>query len=146
MAPHQPLPIAPRPCPGEILSSWVARFADHYDWTPEEMVALLTGGRDGLADLEPDGSVIGPLAAAARVPSGILYDLDAVRQVPALPRHWFSCGWDAASGSRRLRAGYCPWCLRDDSERGAPQHLRIGWALGVTFGDKWRSFSSAMWR
>lgn len=61
-----PLAFAPRPLPGEGMSSWVARLAAHNFVTPENFWRWL--GRDDVQDLGPATSLISQLASAARLP------------------------------------------------------------------------------
>ena len=41
-----PLPLAPRPMPGEAVLSWVARIAARYHLSAPELLACLRGGVD----------------------------------------------------------------------------------------------------
>ena len=61
-----PLPFAPRPHPGEALSSWIARLAAHNFVDPETFWAWLTG--EQADDLKPSAATIQSLSDVSGVP------------------------------------------------------------------------------
>lgn len=68
-----PLPVAPRPCPGEALSSWVRRIAARYGLEPHDLIRHILGqgaqmlGRVERLDNRADPELEHTLAEAASI-------------------------------------------------------------------------------
>jgi len=122
----RPLPLAPRPLPGEALSGWGARVASRYEVGANDLCRHLLGGRDfDMARVErldhrADPELIGLLAAAARIDPARLRAMRA-----AVDDGTASC-W------HRMDTAWCPECIRGDVARGPETYARAAWRLGCT--------------
>lgn len=121
----RPLPLAPRPLPGEAMLSWVARLAARYDMTPAALLAELAEhtalgiGRIDRLDWHDDAELDQALSASADID---VWCIEALR-VPL--RH----ALEAAKWSRGSTA-WCPDCLRDDIRCRGEAYGRLTWRLG----------------
>jgi len=118
------IPLAPRPLPGEAVTSWIGRIAARYDLPP---AALITGLRDGggipasrLASIDrsPDPELEHLLAKAACVEVGRIGALRAAA-------HGLS---DWAAPFRDTLA-WCPVCVREDVARWGESYEHAIWRL-----------------
>lgn len=137
--------MAPRPLRGELLSSWLGRLAAANALSFEELLEAL---RVRLAPLRAaefyprrfDYGCSRPLTEAlstlGRLPASRIAALDLKRRFGALEFGWFNHDttrfYDAKN--RRLPQpqilpSYCAECLREQTQRGEPAHLRAEWAL-----------------
>ena len=121
----EPLPLAPRPLPGEGGLSWIKRVAARYDLSAPEFLAWVRGDRGVYApcatwlDWEGDAGLDRSLAAATRLD---VARIEALRVAgPGAP--------EAAGWARRLTT-WCPECLRDDVARHGEAYERVAWRLG----------------
>ncbi|WFU13005.1 TniQ family protein (plasmid) [Rhizobium sp. CB3090] len=119
------LPIAPRPYPDELISSWQARVACRYGCTPAEIELWLGhGDRPSmfasfeLCDFRPDPLVIRLWARTARLK---IADVEAMM----LSRQVRSIDWYVSDHSQR---GICSDCLDEDVSAGRDHYLRREWA------------------
>lgn len=123
---REPLPLAPRPFPGEAISSWAARIAGRYDLSATELVACLPGSCTGggghwgmrWLDYRADPGLEAALAAAAQV---VPERLQALRIVP---------GDGSASCWHREGVAWCPACVQEDLARWGETYERAIWRLG----------------
>ena len=103
-----PLPLAPRPHPGEAISSWMGRVAARYDLTADDLASHVLARRpvgiqrvehlDHRADVELE------LALAT-----------ATQMTPDRIRALRIAGDDgSASCWHRLTLAWCPECVRTD--------------------------------
>ena len=118
------IPLAPRPLPGEAVTSWIGRIAARYDLPP---AALITGLRDGRGipasrlasiDRSPDTELEYLLAKAACVEVGRIGALRAAA-------HGMS-DWVA---SFRDTLAWCPVCVREDVARWGESYEHAIWRL-----------------
>lgn len=123
--PPKPLPLAPRPLPGEALPSWVGRVGARYDLSAPEFLACLRVDRGAYAphasrlDRAADAELDRSLAAATRLD---VARIEALRVAgPGAP--------EAAGWARRLTT-WCPECLCDDVARHGEVYERAAWRLG----------------
>ena len=107
------LPMAPRPLQKELLSSWLGRLAAANALGFEELLDVL---RVRLAS--------SPRAGSFR------------RRFRALELWWFNhetnLFYDAKNRlipQPQILPGYCVHCLREQTQRGEPAHLRAEWTL-----------------
>ena len=117
----RPLPVAPRPCPDERLSSWLARLADLYQVSLEELQEHVGWARPAAAlDFEPSGADLARIAQATAMPIDRLLDMTfatAPPRVRALARRGdqnvcLACG-ALERPPARLRAwafAFAFWC------------------------------------
>ena len=128
------LPVAPRPYPDELLSSWLGRVACRYGLRAAELAGRFSG--PGALDLRP--APIDDMAPGAgetarwaricRVDPERLRRLALTRRYPDRPRSWFGRegpGWRPSPGSP-------PACLASfDADRacGRDACLRADWTL-----------------
>ena len=119
-----PLPLAPRPLPGEAVTSWIGRIAARYDLPPD---ALIAGLRDGagipasrLVSLDrcPDTELECLLATAAHIELRRIGGLRAV--APEMP------AWLA---SFRLTPAWCLVCVCEDAALWGENYERGIWRL-----------------
>ncbi len=119
-----PLPLAPRPRPGEALSSWVRRIAARYDLGPDNLVRHLLGqrslvyGRAERLDSRADPDLEGALARAARI------DLARIQGLRIVNNDDIAWCW------HRGRPAWCPECIRCDLAHHGEIYERAIWRLG----------------
>jgi len=102
------LPYAPRPMPGEGLSSWTARLAAHNYVDLPTFWAWL--GIDPIDDLRPSPTTVERLAEV----SGLLTATIANLCAPQARRP----SWTVESGTDGRRGGACPVCCREAAAEG----------------------------
>lgn len=138
------LPIAPRPFPSELISSWLARTACRYDVSLAAMVRHLGGeaclrriGAPAL-DYDPPAPLIAAVARALRLSVVEIgaHDLKAIW--PRRPWHrfaWAHVGPHPVTGrlyhTQQLAVAWCPLCLRDDRQDRGVMYLRQQWTLAT---------------
>lgn len=139
------LPVAPRPYPDELFSSWVSRVACRYGCTALDLLTCLDQDVHSTPrnwcplDFEPKGSVIAALAAACRMSPDVVRGLTLSKVFADRPRHWLT--WKAPApppdgGERsdfhiwgQISPSYCPACLYDDAAAGRDGYIRRDWAV-----------------
>ncbi len=121
-----PLPLAPRPLPGEAVLSWVRRVAARYDLDAPGLIAAagppgvaVHRSRIGWLDWGGDASLDVLLAAATRLDAG---RIAALRPVAGGP--------ERAGLLHRVRPAWCESCIRDDVARHGEAYERAVWRLG----------------
>ena len=145
------LPLAPRPLPDEIISSWLLRVAAANAVTLSDLLAALESQHpralEGvqLLDCAAPHSALAALASFCRVPIRVLEPLDLQRRAPCLePRlllqfpcplsrtEWHRYRAAADSPWRwsralwiRVRYAHCPVCLGTQTE----PHIRWEWCF-----------------
>lgn len=123
---REPLPLAPRPLPGEAISSWAARIAARYDLSATELDACLPGSRAGGAghgtmrwlDHRADPGLEAALAAAAQIAP------ERLRALRIVPDDGSTSCW------HREGVAWCPACVQDDVARWGETYERATWRLG----------------
>jgi TniQ len=121
----RPLPVAPRPYPGEAISSWVCRIAARYDLGADDLVAHILGyhpfgfGSTERLDYRTDALLENALAAATRVEAATIKRLRVV------------CEDGRAAGWHRTSPAWCPICIRGDLEERGELYERAIWRLGA---------------
>ncbi len=113
------LPVAPRPCPDERLSSWLARLADLYQVSLEELQEHVGWARPAAAlDFEPGGTDLARIGQATAMP---IERLLAMTFATAPPR--------VRALTRRADRYVCPECCAGE---GPPPRLKA-WAFAFAF-------------
>lgn len=119
-----PLPLAPRPYPGEAVSSWVTRIAARYDVLADDLVGHVLGwrstsvGRAERLDHHTDAELEAALAKAARIPPATISNLRIV-------------GDDGSTSCwHRTALAWCPECIRGDLAQHGEIYERAMWRLG----------------
>ena len=121
----RPLPLAPRPYPGEAISSWVRRIAARYDIGADDLVAHMLGyrpfgfGRAERLNHRVDALLEDALAAATRVEAATIKRLRVVRDD------------GRATSWHRTSPAWCPICIRGDLEERGELYERAIWRLGT---------------
>ncbi len=123
---REPLPLAPRPLPGEAISSWAARTAARYDLSATDLAARLPGSRAGGAghwnmrwlDYRADPGLEAALAAGAQVAPERLQALRVV------------LGDGSTSCWHRAGVAWCPACVHEDLARWGETYEHATWRLG----------------
>lgn len=122
----RPLPLAPRPYPGEALSSWAGRVAARYDLTADKMVRCMADdrslghGHTRWLDYRADPGLEAFWAAVARICPA---ELRALRIVP---------GDGSTSCWHRTGSAWCPACIQEDLARRGEAYERASWRLGCS--------------
>lgn len=121
----RPLPLAPRPYPGEAISSWVRRIAACYDIGADDLVAHILGyhpfgfGRTERLDHRTDARLENALAIATRVECATIKRLRVV------------CEDGRATSWHRTSPAWCPTCIRGDLQDRGEHYERAIWRLGA---------------
>jgi hypothetical protein len=119
-----PLPLAPRPYPGETISSWLRRIAARYDILADDLARHVLGWtayRDHPAerlDHRADAVLEAGVARATRV------DLETIQGMRIVPDDGSASGW------HRARQAWCPACLDADLAERGEVYERALWRLG----------------
>ena len=114
-----PLPMAPRPYPDELISSWVERVACRYGMSRAAPVgshpSLPPGSGAGRLDWQADPADLTALGEACRLDPDLLRRLDLAEISPGWPRQWFS--WDGYEPEPwgNIAPAFCHRCFRDDA-------------------------------
>jgi hypothetical protein len=120
-----PIPLAPRPLPGEGVLSWVSRVAARYDLAGSELIAGLRGGdgvrsaRMACLDWREDPELEALLARATRLDRARIGAMRLVSEASVNPAVW-----------RRRGLAWCPDCVRADVARHGETYGRAAWRLG----------------
>jgi len=116
------------PLPDELLSSWIARLADHNGLVPRELASKLglgTGMAWAQVDVAPAPHVVAALAELSGLPERRIADM-------ALPEEYRStlvlAARDGPSGSQAAWVQFCPDCWGQE----AVPYLRRDWRLAST--------------
>ncbi len=121
-----PLPLAPRPNPGEAITSWVERMGARYDVTGHDLLRHVLGrfsiglGRAERLDHRADEEVEAALAAAARISPARIKALRIVRDD------------GSASCWHRRTPAWCRACVQTDLDQRGEVFQRAAWRLGST--------------
>ena len=129
-----PLPVAPRPYPDELISSWLDRVACRYGLRGGEIAAPLFKQGGGTPrrrlDWQADAADLAAVGEVCRIPVEVLRAQDLAVAYPDWPRHWFS--WEGRDGMSDpwgdLAPGFCGCCLREDVAAGRDTYIRHAWA------------------
>ncbi len=119
-----PLPLAPRPHPGEAISSWMERVAARYDLTADHLASHVLARRSigihRVEHLDHRGDAELELALAT-----------ATQMTPDRIRALRIAGDDgSASCWHRLTLAWCPECVRTDLLDTGEVYERALWRLG----------------
>jgi len=129
------LPVAPRPYPDELLSSWLGRVACRYGLRADELAGRLAGPgaldlyAAPIDDMAPSADETRRWARVCRVDPERLRRLALTRRYPDRPRSWFGHEgpeWRPSPGS----APACFACFDADRADGRDAYLRAAWTLG----------------
>jgi hypothetical protein len=133
------LPVAPRPCPDELISSWLQRIACANALTLSELLAFAflrapetRGSIDLLDEVSP--KVASVIAELGRVPRRWVSVLSFSRQFPAWSKQWLMRRFNSAGDwgrSIRARYAFCPRCLREMSQGKQTIWIRAEWACAL---------------
>ena len=117
--------MAPRPYPGEAISSWVHRIAARYDIGADDLVRHMLGwrsfsfGRAERLDHRADAQLEDALAMATRVDAATIKRLRIVRHD------------GSATSWHRATPAWCPACLRHDLVARGEVYERAIWRQGA---------------
>jgi hypothetical protein len=135
------LPIAPRPIPGELISSWLLRVSFANGLTLPQLIEAIETRFPGLSlrsafiddRLSPGARFA--LAKFMRLPEDKVKAHELAQQFPMLPPEWIlrPVNWDPGSPDRfaqgRARYAFCPLCLREMISGTQTVWIRSEWAL-----------------
>lgn len=128
------LPVAPRPYPDELLSSWLGRVACRYGLCADELAGRLSGAgapdlhAAPIDDMAPSAAETRLWARACRVDPERLRRMALTRRYPDRPRCWFGREgpeWRPSRGSTPA----CLACFDADRADGRDAYLRAAWTL-----------------
>lgn len=126
------LPVAPRPCRDELLSSWMARVACRYGLTAPELAGYFSGLSSPLLidDGAPAADQTKVWAQICGVDPGRVYRLSLSWRYPRRTRAWYVSrgpAWmlSTMTGSPPV----CLACFADNQSAGRDGYLRAGWML-----------------
>ncbi len=134
------LPFAPRPCRGEIISSWLSRIGCRYELEPAKLLFRLdpTHGIDSPRgiDWNMPAQYKACIAEAVRLGPDDIDELDAASYHPGWKPQWFawsSCGynpWQAEDiyGDEFCWA-WCSSCLAEEYQLTGQEYIRLPWTL-----------------
>ena len=112
----RPLPVAPRPKPGELISSWLGRTAARYDMDGAAFRPLLLPddghGRDRL-DLQLTADEVTGLADAFRLPPERVAALDLTQAWPRVAVDWLPGVGRKMRARGNLDLSWCRKCLEE---------------------------------
>ncbi|MVA99999.1 hypothetical protein GN330_22355 [Nitratireductor sp. CAU 1489] len=126
------LPVAPRPCRDELLSSWMARVACRYGLTAPELAGYFSDLSSPLLidDGAPATGQTSVWARACGVDSDRLQRLSLSRRYPRRPRSWYvSRGPEWTPSTVTGSTPICLACFTDDHAAGRDAYLRAGWVF-----------------
>jgi len=121
-----PLPLAPRPLPGEAVLSWVRRIAARYELDAPGLVAAISPhgmtmhpSRIAALDQTGEGGLDQVLAAATRLNGERIGTMRPVAEGTLQPALLY-----------RLRPAWCTVCLHEDVAQYGEVYERAIWRLG----------------
>jgi hypothetical protein len=128
------LPVAPRPCRDELLSSWLGRVACRYGLDAASLVGALTddeGGAPGvfINDIAPARKDIAFWARACGVDPERLSRLTLVRRRPGRSSVWFASQGSPWAPTPVRSPPICRACFEADRAAGRDDYLRADWLL-----------------
>ena len=130
--------MAPRPIPGELRSSWVARLAAGNGLTIQHLLDHVLGSPWGQPAIDGDAtpSLIAGLAMVGGISEMDLRALGVYAQFPQAPPWAFLPDVYQESDSKRYaRSGMlvpsCPACFLDQAKNGVPLHWKAEWSLAL---------------
>jgi hypothetical protein len=135
------LPLAPRPIPGELISSWLLRVSFANGLTLAQLIEAIETRFPGLSlrsafiDDQLSTQARFALARFLRVPEDEVKAHELAQQFPILPLEWIlrSANWDLGSSDRfaqgRARYAFCPLCIREMSRTKRTVWIRSEWAF-----------------
>lgn len=138
------LPLAPRPCPRETMSSWLSRIGCRYGLRPSEVLdsVVLTRSTRHPApstDWRVPSEHIAAMAEGARLPVAAVAALDAAVTFPDVPQYGFAWAYgvrDPVSGrdiyGGPLGRGWCPSCHAEQFRACGQEYMLPDWALAYS--------------
>ena len=134
------LPFAPRPCRGEIMSSWLSRVGCRYGLEPANLLARLDPNPDMSSSRELDWNMSDRhqscLADATRLERARVAELDPARSHANWAQQWFawaSIGRDPWQNEDiydyEFRWAWCPRCLAEGHALTGQDYIRLPWTL-----------------
>lgn len=120
MAPHT-LPIAPRPKPDELISSWLGRTAACYDLDGDQLRHWLAPSgqvRHNRPDWRWDRDELMLVAACGRLAPATLDGLDLARAWPRLRTDWLPQTGGAGRARSAVDLSWCWMCLAEGHAAG----------------------------
>ncbi|MBV8968567.1 MAG: TniQ family protein [Verrucomicrobia bacterium] len=135
------LPLAPRPIPGELISSWLLRVSFANGLTLAQLIEAIET-RFPEVSLERafiDDQLLprarSALANFLRVSEDKVNANELAQQFPMLPPEWIlrPVNWDLGSPDRfaqgKARYAFCPFCLQEMISETRTVWIRSEWAL-----------------
>jgi hypothetical protein len=129
-----PLPLAPRPYPDELISSWAGRVACRYGMSRAVIAVppfLPSGSASRGLDWQADPADLMALGEACRLDPDLLRRLDLAEISHPWPRHWFSWDGNEPAPWGDIAPAFCRRCFRDDAAAGRDAYLRQAWAQAL---------------
>lgn len=129
------LPVAPRPCRHELVSSWLGRVACRYGLDAAGLVGALAAGGEGetrdhpIDDVAPLREEIASWAKAGGVDPGRLSRLTLARRRPERPTAWFLSQGPPWAPTPARSPPICRACFEADRVAGRDDYLRADWLL-----------------
>jgi TniQ len=135
------LPLAPRPIPGELISSWLLRVSFANGLTLAQLIEAIETRFPGLSlrrafiDDQLSPRARSALAKFLRPPEDNVKEHELARQFPMLPLEWIlrPVNWDLGSPDRfaqgRARYAFCSLCLQEMISRTQMVWIRCEWAF-----------------
>lgn len=118
-----PMPVAPRPHPDELISSWLGRTAAVYDMDVDRLLARLLRNGDvapGGVDLELAPDERDRIAEAFGLAPGCVAALELAQVWPNLAGDWLRHVNRARDAPNPLLLCWCPTCLEEGRRAGGP--------------------------
>jgi TniQ len=135
------LPLAPRPIPGELISSWLLRVSFANGLTLAQLIEAIETRFPGISlqrafiDDELSPRARSAIAKFLRVPEGKVKAQELAQRFPMLPQEWIlrPTEWEPSARERfaqgRARYAFCPLCLQEMIFRARTVWIRSEWAF-----------------
>jgi hypothetical protein len=135
------LPLAPRPIPGELISSWLLRVSFANGLTLAQLIEAIETRFPGILlqrafiDDELSPRARSAIAKFLRVPEAKVKAQELAQRFPMLPPEWIlrPTEWDPGARERfaqgRARYAFCPLCLQEMIFRVRTVWIRSEWAF-----------------
>ena len=134
------LPLAPRPIPGELISSWLLRVSITNGLTLAQLIEAIetrfpeVSLESAFIDDQLSPRARSALAKFMRVPEDKVTAHELAQQFPMLPPEWIlrPLNWDLGSPDRFAqgrRYAFCPLCLQEMISGTRTVWIRSEWAL-----------------
>jgi TniQ len=135
------LPLAPRPIPGELISSRLLRVSFANGLTLAQLIEAIETRFPGISlqrafiDDELSPRARSAIAKFLRVPEGKVKAQELAQRFPMLPQEWIlrPTEWEPSARERfaqgRARYAFCPLCLQEMIFRARTVWIRSEWAF-----------------